>query len=35
MPNIALVLKAEIRRITRREIRLEYDALKKQVNGLK
>ena len=35
MPNIALVLKAEIRRIARREIRLEYDALKKQVNGLK
>ena len=35
MPNIALILKAEIRRIARREIRLEYDALKKQVNGLK
>ena len=35
MPNIALVLKAEIRRVARREIRLEYDALKKQVNGLK
>ena len=35
MPNIALVLKAEIRRVARREIRLEYDALKKQVHGLK
>ena len=35
MPNIALILKAEIRRIARREIRLEYEALKKQVNGLK
>ena len=35
MPNIALVLKAEIRRIARREIRFEYNVLKKQVNGLK
>ena len=35
MPNIALVLKGEIRRIARREVRLECDPLKSQVNELK